>query len=110
VPPTRRTTPLLEELKRTPTGGRTPLYDSLGKAIDTARAFKKKEPSAVISISLLTDGKDNSDCINSNEMVRALHDQRITLRVFDTSSASSSLAFAEHIGASHHTIERASAR
>ncbi len=110
VPPTRRTAPLLEELKRTPTGGRTPLYDSLAKAIDIAKVFKMKEPSSHINISLLTDGKDNSESIHSDELIRHLKRERITLRVFDTSIASSSVAFAESIGASHHIIERMIAR
>lgn len=110
VSPTRRSFPLLEELKRTPTGGRTPLYDSLAKAIDTAKAFKKKEPSAYISISLLTDGKNNSDSISPDELVRSLNKERIMRRVFDTAKTSSSVVFAENIGATHHVIERMSAR
>lgn len=108
VAPTRRSSPLLDELKRIPTGGRTPLYDSLSKAIDTARAFKKKETSAHISISLLTDGKDNSETTNTSELIRILNRERITRRVFDTDSASSSVAFTESIGASHYIIERMS--
>jgi len=110
VSPTRRTSPLLEELMRTPTGGRTPLYDGLAKAVDTAKAFKKKEPSADISISLLTDGKDNSESINSSELIRSLHRERISTRVFDTTASSSSVIFAENIGATHHIIERMNAR
>lgn len=110
VTPTRKTAPLLEELKRIPTGGRTPLYDSLFKAINTAIAFKKKEPSAHVSISLLTDGKDNSETTNTSELIRILNRECITRRVFDTSSASSSVAFAENIAASHHIIEKVNAR
>jgi Mg-chelatase subunit ChlD len=110
VPPTRRSTPILEELKRLPTGGRTPLYDSLAKAIDVANAFKKKEGSAAISISLLTDGKDNSDISNLNDLVHTLRKGQITLKVFDTKAAPSSIAFARNIGAAHHLIERMSAR
>jgi len=106
VSPTRRTAPLLDELKRTPTGGRTPLYDSLAKAIDTVKAFKKKEPSATMGISLLTDGKDNSDSTNVDELVRVLNKERITRKVFNSGAASSSVKFAESIGASHHVIER----
>ncbi|HEY6171681.1 MAG TPA: VWA domain-containing protein [Candidatus Kapabacteria bacterium] len=108
VPPTKRTTPILEALKRIPTGGRTPLYDSLEKAIDTANAFKKKEPSATISISILTDGKENADGANIEKLRFAFKKASITRRVFDTSVASSSVEFAKHIGASHHLIERAS--
>lgn len=110
VPPTRRTAPMLEELKRIPTGGRTPLYDSLARAIDTASAFKKKESSATIGISLLTDGKDNSDATNTDELIYAVKKADISIRVFDTSTISSSVEFAEHIGAAHHLIERESAR
>lgn len=110
VSPTRGSAPLLEELKRTPTGGRTPLYDSLAKAIDTAKAFKKKEPFADISISLLTDGKNNSDSINPDELVRSLNKERITRRVLDSANTSSSIVFAKKVGATHHLIERMSAR
>ena len=110
VTPTRRTAPLLEELKRIPTGGRTPLYDSLAKAIDTANTFKKKEPSATISVSLLTDGKDNSNSSNTDQLRHTLKKRSIALRVFDTSATSSSFEFAEYIGAIHHRIERTSAR
>jgi magnesium chelatase subunit D len=106
VLPTRRVTPLLEELKRIPTGGRTPLFDSLAKALETAKTFKKKETSADITISLLTDGKDNSGSSCVDELIHVMNRARITRRVFNTDTASTSVAFAENIGASHHTIER----
>lgn len=110
VSPTRRLGLLVEELKHTPTGGRTPLYDSLSKAIEMAKAFKKKEPYADISVTLLTDGKNNSDIANLNELICRLNKERVTRRVLDTANSSSSIAFAENIGATHHLIERMCAR
>jgi Mg-chelatase subunit ChlD len=105
VHPTKRINHLIEELLRVPTGGRTPLSDSLQKSLDVARVFRRREPSAEITVSLLTDGKETADK-HSADIREVFTKERITRRVFDSFKNHTAQAFADRIGASFHVIGR----
>lgn len=107
VEPTRRTTLILESLKRIPTGGKTPLYDALSKSLDIVKRFKRSHGTANVHISILTDGKDTSEKGYSDGVIKYFMRERISCTVFDTCLSQSSTHFAKEIGATHHVIERA---
>ncbi len=84
--PTRSTSQIIYALRKTPTGGRTPLASGIENSLNIISFFRKKHRSSSSDVSIITDGRATIESTNTHfqRTLSQLQQYKTELHVIDT--------------------------